>query len=77
MIAETCDGQRLTTLPGEVNLGIRYSDGDVGGLNEANFKIARLDQSTWKAVDKQAPDPGANYASATIMELGYFVVHVP
>jgi hypothetical protein len=79
LIAETCDGQPLATLPGEVNLGIRYTDGDAAGLTEANFKLARLDRSdnSWKAVAKQAPDPGANYVSATIADLGYFVVHVP
>ena len=75
--AETCDGGPLARLPVEVNLGVRYTDGDVGGLNEANFKIARVDAGAWKAVDKQAPDAGANYVSATITDLGYFVVHVP
>ena len=79
LIAETCDGQPLAKLPGEVNLGVRYTDGDAAGLNEANFKIARLDQSdnTWKDTAKQAPDPGANFVSATITDLGYYVVHVP
>ena len=75
--AQTCDGQSLARLPGEANLGIRYTDGDVGGLNEASFKVARVDSGAWKDVEKQAPDPGANYVSATIMDLGYYVVHVP
>ena len=75
--AQTCDGQPLTRLPVEVNLGIRYADGDTGGLNEASFKIARVDQGAWKDVEKQAPDPGANYVSATIVDPGYYVVHVP
>ena len=64
-------------LPAEVNLGVRYSDADVGGLNEANFKIAWLNpaNNTWTPLAKQAPDPGANYVSATINSGGYFVVY--
>ena len=64
-------------LPAEVNLGVRYSDADVGGLNEANFKLAWLDSAdnTWKPLAKQAPDPAANYVSATIQTTGYFVVY--
>ncbi|MFN8526120.1 MAG: hypothetical protein U0821_23710 [Chloroflexota bacterium] len=77
LLAEQCDGSGLATLPREVNLGVRYSDGDAGGLNEANFKVARLDQqdNKWNDVDKQAPDPGANYVSATITEMGFYVIY--
>ena len=77
LIAETCDGGPLAKLPVEVNLGVRYTDADAAGLTEANFKIARLDQGAWKAAEKQAPDPGANYVSATIIDMGFYVVHVP
>jgi len=77
LIAQTCDGQPLAKLPSEFNLGVRYTDGDAAGLTEANFKLARLDQGAWKAVEKQAPDPGANYVSATITDPGFYVVHVP
>ena len=59
------------------SLGVRYTDGDAAGLNEASFKIARLDQGAWKDVEKQAPDPGANYGSATIADPGSYVVHLP
>jgi hypothetical protein len=75
--ADDCGGGAIAPLPAEVNLGVHYSDADVGGLNEANFKLAWLDpaDNTWKPLPKQAPDPGANYVSATIMNTGYFVVY--
>ena len=52
-------------------------DANVGGLNEANCKLAWLDpaDNTWKPLAKQAPDPAANYVSATIMNTGFFVVY--
>jgi len=80
--AEDCNGGSVAPLPNEVNLGVHYTDGDVGGLNESNFKIAWLDQSggsagTWKDAQKQANDPPANYVSATITDIGYYVVHQP
>jgi hypothetical protein len=70
--ADDCAGGGIGTLPAEFNLGVRYSDSDVGGLNEANFKIAWLDpaDNTWKPVAKQAPDPSANYVSATTANTG-------
>jgi len=75
--ADDCAGGGIGTLPAEVNIGVRYGDSDVGSLNEANFKIAWLDPSdnTWEPVQKQAPDPAANYVSATTMNTGYFVVY--
>ncbi len=75
--ADDCGGGVIAPLPAEVNLGVHYSDADIGGLNEANFKLAWLDpaDNTWKALQKQAPDPAANYVSATIMNTGFFVVY--
>jgi hypothetical protein len=75
--ADDCGGGAIAPLPAEVNLGVRYSDADVGGLNEANFKLAWLDpaDNTWKPLPKQAADPAANYVSATIMNTGFFVVY--
>jgi hypothetical protein len=75
--ASECGGGAIAPLPAEVNLGVRYSDADVGSLNEANFKLAWLDpaDNTWKPLQKQAPDPAANYVSATIMNTGFFVVY--
>jgi hypothetical protein len=79
---ETCGGERVAEFPSEVNLGVRYTDADVGGLNEASFKIAHLDDPNggstgWRDESKQAADPAGNYVSATITHTGYFVVHVP
>ena len=75
--ADDCAGGGIGSLPVEVNLGVRYSDSDVGSLNESNFKLAWLDpaDNTWKSLQKQAPDPAANYVSATIVNTGYFVVY--
>jgi hypothetical protein len=77
LIAESCDGTPIATLPAEVNLGVRYEDADAAGLNEANFTLSRLDSSAnqWRAAAKQASDPGANFTSATITDLGYYVLH--
>ena len=67
----------IAVLPAEVNLGVHYADADAAGLNEANFTIARLDTSAnqWRAVAKQAPDPPSNLTSATITEMGFYVLH--
>ena len=64
-------------LPAEVNLGVTYSDADAGGLNETNFTFSRLDTTAnqWQAVSKQATDPPANFASATVTDMGYYVLH--
>lgn len=77
LIAETCDGSPVAVLPAEVNLGVRYSDGDAAGLNEANFTLARLDTSAnqWRTVQKQAADPPSNLTSATITEMGFYVLY--
>jgi len=60
-----------------VNLGVHYSDGDAAGLNEATFTLARLDTGAnrWGPSMKQANDPPANYVSATITEMGYYVLY--
>jgi hypothetical protein len=77
LIAETCDGSPIATLPAEVNLGVHYADADVAGLTESSFALSRLDSSAnqWRAVAKQATDPGANFTSATITDLGYYILH--
>jgi hypothetical protein len=77
VIAETCDGTPIPVLPAEVNLGVRYSDADAAGLNEQNFTIARLDTSAnqWRPTQKQAIDAQANLASATITEMGFYVLY--
>ncbi len=77
LIAEECGGGPIPVLPAEANLGARYSDADAAGLNEQNFTIARLDTNTnqWRPVEKQAADPANNFDSATITEMGYYVVY--
>jgi hypothetical protein len=78
VLGEFCDGGgAIALLPQEINLGVKYSDADAAGLNEANFKIAALDpvDQQWVPEPKQAPDPGANFVSATIMRLGFFAVY--
>ena len=79
LIAEECNGGPIPTLPSEANLGVRYADGDVGSLNESNFKLSQLDTSAnqWRTVQKQANDPANNFVSATFTDLGYYVVHQP
>ena len=77
LLAESCDGTPIATLPAEVNLGVHYTDADAAGLNEANFTLSRLDTSAnqWRQVTKQATDPTSNFTSATIVDLGYYVLH--
>jgi hypothetical protein len=74
--ASDCGANRLTELPAEVNLGIRYNDLEAIGLDEGRFVIGRLDMETavWVPVEKQANDPPANYVSATIIQAGYYMV---
>ncbi len=79
IVAEKCDTALtgVPVLPAEVNLGVHYSDGDAAGLNEATFALARLDTGAnrWGPSMKQANDPPANYVSATITEMGYYVLY--
>ena len=77
VVAEACDSPPIPVLSSEANLGLRYSDGDASGRNEANFTIARLDTSgnQWRDAPKQANDPPNNFASATIAEMGFYVLY--
>jgi hypothetical protein len=77
LLAESCDGTPIPTLPAEVNLGVHYADADAAGRNEANFTIARLDTTAnqWKPSAKQASDPASNLTSATITEMGFYVLY--
>jgi hypothetical protein len=77
VIAESCNGGAIPTLGSEVNLGVHYTDGDAAGLNETNFTLARLDTSAnqWRPAQKQANDPANNFASATITDMGYYVLY--
>lgn len=76
--AQGCGGEpRPANLPAEVNLGVRYSDADAAGLNEQSFTLALLDPTanTWAPAAKQASDPAANYASATIANTGTYALY--
>jgi len=77
LIAETCDGVPLASLPAEINLGLSYSDADAAGMNEDTYTIGRLDTTAnrWGPTEKQATDPPANFTSATITEMGYYVLY--
>jgi hypothetical protein len=72
--AQDCDsGAALGELPGEVNLGIHYAESGTWP-NEQAFTIALLD-GQWAATPKQAPDPPANYVSASISRTGTYSVY--
>jgi hypothetical protein len=77
LMAESCNGGPIAVLPAEVNLGVHYTDADVAGLNEQNFTLARLDTSAnqWRQVAKQATDPTSNFTSATVTEMGFYVLY--
>jgi hypothetical protein len=73
--AQDCEtGATLTDLPGEVNLGIHYAE-NASWPNEQAFTIAQLAAGAWSAAAKQAPDPGANYVSASINRAGRYSVY--
>jgi hypothetical protein len=75
--ADDCAGAAIATLPAEVNLGVRYSDQDAGGLTESKFTLTRLDpaSNSWKPLEKQAADPNANLVSATTTATGTYLVY--
>ena len=77
LIAETCDGAPIAVLPAEVNLGTSYTDAEAAGLNEVNFSLSRLDTTAnqWRLAQKQVTDAPNNYTSATITEMGFYVLH--
>ena len=77
IIVEECGGGPIPVLPAEANLGAGYSDVDAAGQNEQSFTIARLDTNTnqWRTVEQQVADPANNVDSATITDMGYYVVY--
>jgi hypothetical protein len=72
-------GARLTALPAEVNLAIRYADTTIAGLNEQNLALSRLDpaDNQWKAAPKLVREPDSNYVAASITQLGAYAVSAP
>lgn len=77
LIAEGCDGGPIPVLPAEINIGVHYTDDEAAGKNEANFKLARLDTTAnqWRDTAKQVTDPPSNFTSATITEMGFYVLY--
>jgi hypothetical protein len=77
--AQDVSGAPLTTLPAEVNLGVRYADQDVAGLNKQNATLVWLDpvDTRWKPATKPAADPSTNYLAASVTALGTYAVSVP
>jgi hypothetical protein len=75
--AQLPDGTDLPTLPAEAHLSARYSDEDSAGLDKSRLVLARLNPATgwWEPAPKAAGDPKSNYVSATIVDLGTFVIY--
>ena len=75
--AQLPDGAELLSLPVEAHLSARYSDEDSAGLDRSRLVLARLNAATgqWEPAPKSAGDPTNNYVSATIVDLGTFVIY--
>jgi hypothetical protein len=77
--AQDAHGAPLATLPAEVNVNVRYDDGEVEDLDEERLVISRLDPATgqWQPAPKPLRDPVTNYLAASITALGAYAVHAP
>jgi hypothetical protein len=77
--AQDAAGQTLGTLPAEVNLSVRYSNEEIGTLNESNVTLSQLSptDNRWRVAPKLVREPTNNYVAASIVELGIYAVHVP
>ena len=72
-------GAALTTLPAEVNLGVVYTDRDTGGLDDQTVTISWLDpvSNQWTNAPNIITDPASNVVTASVMDLGTYVVSIP
>ena len=72
-------GAPLTTLPAEVNLGVVYTDRDTGGLDDQTVTLSWLDpvSNQWITAPKILSDPASNVLTASVMDLGTYVVSIP
>jgi len=70
-------GPNMDTLPGEVNLAVRYNALEAAGLNKSRIVIGRLDpaSNTWVTLEKLGNDPANNFTSATISQTGFYMVY--
>jgi len=75
--AQLPDGTEIHTLPAEAHLSARYSDDESSGLDKNRLVLARLNTTTgqWETAPKLAVDPSNNYVSATIVDLGTYVIY--
>lgn len=72
-------GNRLQSLPAEVNLALHYNDFEVTGMSESAITLDWLDpfDNQWKPTPKQFRQDSTNYIASSTTQLGVFVVHVP
>lgn len=77
--AKDATGKALTTLPGEINLSVRYNEADIKSLTESNLTISRLNTTSnqWSAAPKQVKSAEGNYIAASVSEPGAYIVHTP
>jgi hypothetical protein len=77
--ARDSSGAALTTLPAEVNLGVVYTDRDTGGLDDQTVTFSWLDpvSNQWITAPKIIADPASNVLTASVMDLGTYVVSIP
>ena len=77
--AKDATGKALTTLPGEINVSVRYNEADVKSLTESNLTISRLNPTSnqWSAAPKQVRNAEGNYIAASVSEPGAYTVHTP
>ena len=75
--AQLPDGAELPTLPAEAHLSSRYPQEEAASLDKSRLVLARLNTATgqWEPAPKAAADPANNYVSATIIDLGTFVIY--
>ena len=77
--ARDSTGAALATLPAEINVTATYADRETGGLDDTNVTLSRLDPATsqWTPAPKIVSAPDANVVTASVMELGTYVVWIP
>lgn len=72
--AAPCGGSELGALPGEGNLGVSYRNRVADGRDEGRFTLVFWDGSQWSPATKVATDPGNNFVSATVTQLGVYAL---
>jgi hypothetical protein len=77
--AHDAAGRPLGALPAEAGLSVHYAESDVGGYDDSNVILARLDPSTgqWIPAPRLLRDPSVNFVAGSIFELGVYAVYLP